>query len=363
MRALAACLVPLLLLTAGSSCASIDRGMLSLRGKAGGIHNRRRAVGIRPLFLADGTLAFSADGALFVWQPEGPPLRLADGSAEMDDPAPSPRGDALLFVSGRDQVTAGGGHNDHVWQVYSMSLSTVEAATSLRRPGRRLTHSRRAEVLPRFAPGGEAIVFARRTEYEPYALYESPWGPAALFAARPDGSDERALTEPLFHPLRGLAFVDGGAGLVFGASRDDGASYDVFELPFPEGGEPHVLVEDALVPVPLADGRLVVVRPGATWTLELVERDGRPVRTILERAAEITDVAVAPGGERLVFVELRPEAGRYGTYGLWESTLAGDAPVLLHTLDARSPARTKLLDVVMPFGWWGKKSEMSPGSR
>jgi hypothetical protein len=103
----------------------VDRPLLQLRSVAGGIHNRRRASGIRPFFLPDGRFGVAANGALWLEErPGGELARLLPQAAEVDDPAATPDGARILCASGKDQVTAGGGHNDHVWPVYALELAS-----------------------------------------------------------------------------------------------------------------------------------------------------------------------------------------------------------------------------------------------
>jgi len=390
LRPLALLSIALVLLPCGA-CAVVDRPLLGLRSVAGGIHNRRRAVGIRPFHLPDGRLGFTADGALFLAGEGAPPARLLPPEAEVDDPAVSGDGRSLLYVSGADQVTAGGGHNDHVWQVYVGDLAGG--------PGTRLTRSQRAELLPRFLPEGSpfappasregaepapAFVFLRRPDYAPWELYAGPWGPAALWSARLDGSGERRLSDALWFPVHGLCVSEDGHTLFLGGV--DGERERVFALE--AGGEPRALVDDARLPALVPGGGMLYVgQPGGEGgprsegrsrseeesgsELRLAARDGTTRRVLHRTAFEITALSVSPlvedgGGWSAAFTELDPETGRHGTYVLrslvWDDAGVGRVTTL-HTLAARSPKRAKPLDVVMPIGWWFRKDECSPGSR
>ena len=362
---------PLLLLLAAlcaeasSGCAVLDRPLLQLRSVAGGIHNRRRASGMRPFFLPDGRWGVAANGALWLEErPGGELARLLPQAAEVDDPAATRDGARILCVSGKDQITAGGGHNDHVWPVYALELASGGWT--------RLTASERAELTPRATPDGRAVLFLRRPEYDGWALDRSPWGRAALVRLELASGEEVFLSEPCFWPVRGLALTTDGARALVGAGNEAGGS-DVWELALDGASAPRRFVADAAWPTPFADGtRLAFARAGAGGKSDVVvaplERpaQGAPLGLSLE---EVVGLAVAPDGQRLLVAELAPDEERFGLYRLWDVALEdgraapGATPTLVLTAPWRSEKRMKPLDVVRPIGWWFRMDARSPGSR
>ena len=369
-------LLLLLALVGTEGCIVVDVPLLGLRTVAGGIHNRRRGVGIVPFFLPDGRMGCAANGGLLLEEHPGSPLReILPPHFEVDDPTASPDGRHLLFVAGREQITAGGAHKDHVFQIYSCDLEGGAFT--------RLTHSRRAEVLPRYLPGGERIVFVRRPDYDGWALRHSPWGDGAVFTAAADGTDEHRLTAPLFHPFRGLVVTEGGGAIVFGAASGDG-TFALHRLPLTADARPVLLVTDAFLPT-LVPGhgdedrdedeeRLVYVRgrrgettlgTTAYAAFDLCVGSGTPgdERVLLPGRGEILSLAVSPDGARVLFTEFAPGEGMFGTYVLFELPLAGGEPRPLHQAPYRWERRFKPGDLVQPLSWWGRTSRFSPGSR
>ena len=343
-----------LLLLAG--CAIVDRPCLALRSVAGGIHNRRQVSGIRPFFLPDGRLGLAANGALLIEdEPGGRLLLRYDVFAEIDDPDASPDGTSILFTSGAEQITAGGGHNDHVFQLYLLDLATGER--------RRLTTSRRAESLPRFAGDGADIVFVRRAEYAGWSL-EDPWGKGAVFLARASGADERRLTPDLFHPFAGLELLRDDGRIVFGGTPAGASGPSVFVLDPSTTEGPRLLLADAYLPTPLAaSGELLVARALEDGHgLARCDLAGRVTRQWDFRVNELSGLAVSPDGERVVFGDFDPEQGLFGRYRLWAMSIDDEAPTLEDTLEYRPTVRFKPGDLVMPPSWWFR-SNCSPGSR
>ena len=339
-----------------SSCVIVDRPLLHLRSIAGGIHNRRRVNGIRPFFLPDGRIGLAANGGLLIQaELDGPLVRIAGLSDEVDDPSVSPDGRALIFVSGRDQVTAGGGHNDHVFQIYSLDLDTLE--------WRRITRSERAETLPRFNPDGSAFAFVRRPEYDGWSL-EAPWGKGAVYLANADGTNERQLSEALFHPYRGLEFARDGATLIFGAAPDSG-TFNVYALDLDGEGEPRLLVSNAYLPTPVPESTdMLVARVLANGRYGLARHGpgGEFVHDLGFDAYEIIGLALSPDGQRVVYSDFDPEARLFGEHRLWEVSIEGGTPRLLETLEFRLTTRMKPGDLVRPLSWWFRPGA-SPGSR
>ncbi len=358
-----ALLLALLALLGAESCIVVDAPLLGLRTVAGGIHNRRRGVGIVPFFFPDGRLGCMANGALFVEDETSELRMIVPQHYEVDDPAASLDCEHVICVAGKDQVTAGGAQNDHVFQIYTVRADGSEWT--------RLTRSRLAEVHPRYLPSGE-IVFVRRPEHRGWALYEPPWSDGAVFLARADGSDERRLTEPLFHPFRGLAPVEEGGAIVFGASSGEG-EYDVWRLALVEGAQPELLVPDATLPAPLPGGEGLVHARGrrgeetlgrtAYASFDVCVSTGEQERVLCAGRGEILGLAVSPDGARVVFSELDPEEGQFGTYLLLEVPVGGGEPRLLQTAPYRSENRFKPGDLVQPVSWWGRTRKYAPGSR
>lgn len=364
-------LLLLFLLFVTEGCVIVDAPLLRLRTVAGGIHNRRRGVGIEPFFLPDGRLGCMVNGAVHLEEhPGGPLVEILPRHFEISDPAPSPDGRFLIFVAGREQVTAGGGHNDHVFQIYTVDL---EAATD-ELDWRRRTESRRAESFPRFLPGGEEIVFVRRPDYDSYSLYEPPWGDGAIFRAATDGTNARPLTAPLFHPFHGLCVIEEGEALLFGASPEEGIRH-LYSLALVEGAEPERRFEHASHPAVAATEEEVwfvrghlgapAVRETAYAAFDLcaARLDGSGERTLLAGRGEILGLAVSSAGDRVVFSEFDPDSGQFGAYGLFELDPAGGEPRLLHATPSRSKERFKVGDLVQPVTWWGRSDRFSPGSR
>jgi hypothetical protein len=346
----------LLVLAAGPGCVLVDRPMLALRSVAGGLHNARQVSGLRPFFLPDGRLGVAANGALVLErEPGGALVSLADPYAEIDDPDAAPDGGTLVFTSGRELVSAGGGHKDHVFQLYALELSSGA--------WRRLSCSRRAEALPRFTSDGAHIVFVRRAEYDGWSL-DDPWGPGSIFVAEADGSRERRLTEGLFHPFSGLELVAGDSRIVFGARPEGRTRPAVFELDFPAGGAPRVLLEDAYLPTPIpGTEELLVARVHADGhRLARVDRAGGVLAAYAPRAREFLGLCVAPDGSRIVYGDFDPEGGQWGEYRLWSLAEGAREPRLLEVFPYRPAARFKPLDVLKPPSWFFR-SGASPGSR
>ncbi len=341
------------------ACVLIDRPVLALRSVAGGIHNRRRVSGIRPFFFPDGRLGIAANGGLVLQvERDGSLARIAGLEDEIDNPCVAPDGRTLVFVAGRDQITAGGGHNDHVFQIYTLDFATLEWT--------RWSASRRAESYPRYSASGDRIAFARRPDYDGWSL-DDPWGAGAVFVARTDGSAERRLTEASYHPFRGIEFVDGDRTVVF-AARTTGESFDVYAVAVPEGeaeplAPPKLLIPNAYLPTRVDDGLLVVrALENGRAALALYDLNGEHVRDLGVESNEIGALAVAPDGERIVYSDFDPELGLFGEYRLWESTRGASEPVLLDTIEYRRPTRFKPGDLIKPPSWWFR-SGASPGSR
>lgn len=334
----------------------MDRPVLALRSIAGGIHNKRQASGIRPFFLPDGRLGLAANGGLVIERERGGELVVLENCfAEIDDPDVAPAGDALVLVSGREQVTAGGGHNDHVFQVYSLEPVT--------RHWQRLSSSQRAESLPRFTRDGSHLVFVRRAEYQGWSL-DDPWGAGSIFVAAADGTDERRLTEALFHPFLGLDLAADDTCVVFGARPAGTSTPSVFVLDYPAGGEPRVLLESAYLPTPVpGKDELLVARVHADGHgLARLDLEGHVRHEYAFRAHELLGLAIALDGSRIAFSDFDPDGGQFGEYRLW--MLEGDAtePVLRERLPHRATKCFKPLDVVKPPSWWFHP-DASPGSR
>lgn len=356
---LRAFLTSFLALLALQSCVLVDRPMLALHSVAGGLHNARQVSGIRPFFLPDGRLGVAANGALVLEREAGGELEpLADRYAEIDDPDAAPDGKTLVFTAGRELVQAGGGHKDHVFQLYTLDLAS--------RAWRRLSRSRRAEALPRYTADGAHVVFVRRAEYDGWSLGD-PWGPGSIFVAEADGSRERRLTAGLFHPFSGLELAADDTRLVFGAQLGaEGARVAVYTLDFPAGGAPRVLLEDAYLPVPIpGTDELLVARVHANeHRLARVDLAGRVRHEYGACAREFLGLCVSPDGKRIVYSDFDPRAGPFGEYRLWsfapEET--SPAPVLEETLPYRPAARFKPLDVLQPPSWFFRPGA-SPGSR
>ncbi len=347
--------VCVLLLT--GSCVLVDRPMLALRSVAGGLHNARQVSGIAPFFLPDGRLGVAANGALSIEREAGGAfVPLADSLAEIDDPHASPDGRTLVFTSGRELVQAGGGHKDHVFQLYALELASGT--------WRRLSRSRRAESLPRFTADGAHLVFVRRAEYDGWSLSD-PWGPGSLFVAEADGAHERRLTEGLFHPFAGLALVAGDTQLLFGARPAPDAEPALYALDFPSGRAPRLWLAGAYLPAPVPGTQELVVarvRPGG-HDLARVDLAGRVLCEYAARAREFIGLCVAPDGTRIVYSDFDPDEGNFGQYRLWSlANAAGATPLLLLTLPYRPAARFKPLDVVKPPSWFFRPAA-SPGSR
>ena len=339
-----------------SGCAIVDRPILALRSVAGGIHNKRQASGIRPFFLADGRLGLAANGALVVErEPGGEFVALTNCFAEIDDPDPAPDGRSIVVASGREQVTAGGGHNDHVFQLYLVDPETRE--------WHRLTRSHRAESLPRFTADGGHVVFVRRAEYDGWSL-DDPWGPGSIFVVAADGTDERRLTEGLFHPFDGLELVARDTRVVFGALPEGSTEPSVFALDFPAGGEPRLLIEDAYLPTPIpgTEEHLVARVHEDGHGIARIDLEGRVLREYPLRANELLGLAIAPDGQRIAFSDFDPDGGQFGEVRLWMLAEDGAEPVLRERLPHRATKCFKPLDVVKPPSWWFHPSA-SPGSR
>ena len=349
-----------------SSCVIVDRPLLGLRSIAGGIHNRRQVSGLDAFFFADGRMGLAANGALLVErEPGGVRVRLADMFADIDDVAPSPDGLGVVFVSGREQITAGGGHNDHVFQLYLMELATGA--------WRRLGTSRRAELLPCFTADGRRVVFARRAEYAGWSL-DNPWGPASLFVIDVDGSNERRLTEPLAYPLLGLQLVDGDRTILYGA-RDDAGVANVYAVDFPEGGSPRLLVPNAFLPTALPEGargedgaHFLVARTvrdedgGASFSLARCALDGTVLSERELSPFEPLSIAPSPDGNEVLWSDFDPDLGQFGRYRLRSLPKGSRVSIELETLEYRNPERYKPLDVIRPLSWWFRDGA-SPGSR
>ena len=341
-----------------SGCVAIDRSLLGLRSVAGGIHNKRQVSGIRPFFLPDGRLGLGVNGSVWLeTKSGGEMLEIAPIAWEIDDPCVSSDGERLLFVSGREQVTAGAGHNDHVFQIYELNLVSGE--------WRRITESKLAEVLPRFTAANE-IVFVRRTEYDGWSL-ENPWGPGVLMAASlDDPASERRLSEGLFYPFRGLELIDDTTLLFAGVAEGERPSVYALsrEVGAGEANEPRLIFEGAYLPTPFPNGDLLVVRSpkeaDGFHTLLRIRMDGTLNEELYRSSSEILGVAVSPDGSRIVFSDFDRDAGLFGEFRVW--ALGEEKPELLHRADYRMSVRGKPLDVIKPLRWWFDGSR-SPGSR
>jgi hypothetical protein len=348
--------VPLLL----GGCRTLDRALLGVRSVAGGIHNKRKAAGIAPFFLPDGRLGCAANGALLLEPEPGAELvQVLPTHANLDDPAAAPDGGAVVFVSGKDQVTAGGGHNDHVWQVYSVTLEDGLVP----RDWTRVTRSERAEVLPRYLPGGDALVLVRRPDYEPYALEGSPWGDGAVFVREAGSGVERQVTAPRFHPVDELVVTADGERCILGAPDADGVPC-VFEVDLAGDVEPRVVLVDARLPALTADGgRLLFAREtDAGWSVLVHDAATGNEDVLVAGRAPLLSLAVAPDGTRAAFAEHLATGGTHGTFVLWTIALDAPEPRDVLRIKGRSPEVTKLWDAVQPTGWYGDDAA-SPGSR
>jgi hypothetical protein len=327
-----------LVLGLGAGCKVLNAPLLAVHGVTG-MHHKTRAVDIAPFYSPGGKLGWSEAGLLTVEREPGVPVRIPDDSMgatwmKADDPIVTPDGGWLVFVSGRDMVTSGGAHNDHVWQVYAMRPDGSDL--------RRISFSHRKESMTAADPDGRTVAFARRTEFRPYALDEPAWGLADVFVAPLAGGAERSLTGPRFEEVRGVAYLEDA--VVFGATGD-GEAWAVWRAPL-EGGEPELWLEGAWLPATAGGGWPLVYAERGTGALMCVAGPDEPPERLGPAHPTLTRVAVSSDGTRVA--TCRREKDAHETFALYELDLAGGEEREVARVLARNPRLFKPFDYVKP---------------
>lgn len=349
MRARAAAGLALLFPAIAGGCAVVNAPLLAIHGVAG-MHHKTRAVDVAPFYTGEGRLGYSLAGVLWVEpEPGAAPLRIdypSTGSdwLKVDDPALAPDGRRIWFISGAEQITSGGAHNDHVWQLYSMRTD----GTDLRRE----STSRRKEEWPAISPDGTRLAYARRTEFHPYTMDGPAWGKADVILRDLEDGEEHSLTGPAFAAWRGMSFAPDGSAVAFSAAVDEDGPFDLWWLDVEaREASAEVRVSGASYPAfCAADGSLFYVAARGeegrcdVWRLAPGAETGEPLGLDLGR---VTRLACSPDGSRVAWTEL--VGGRRGDYVLYELERESGAVREVARVQARDPVLFKPFDYVGPI--------------
>jgi Tol biopolymer transport system component len=145
-----------------------------------------------PAFTADGRIVFASDRdggtKLFVMNGDGTDVRRLTNDAFDFFPAPSPRGDAVAFISNRD--------GDGTYDIFTTTTSGG--------PLKRVTDSPTADVWPMWSPNGNDIAFTRWDGSE-----------HVLYTVHKDGSGLTRITDVPGRDELAPAWSPDGSKLVF----------------------------------------------------------------------------------------------------------------------------------------------------
>jgi cytosine/adenosine deaminase-related metal-dependent hydrolase len=313
--------------------------------------DRVRARGIyRPAPSPDGSrIAFSALGDLWLRTADGGVERLTDGPADDGDPAWSPDGRAIAFVSdergdyqlhlldlesgARRQVTDVSGHvasplwhpsGDSIVYVHRTSLHIVAAGGG---PSRQIPHGRAIDVRPLgWAADGRGLVYLQLS-FDPQTWEMS----TQLMLSGPDGSSQLSVEHTwkqldfaaLSPDGQMLAYVDRGECWVRSLHADSAARRMASRAPF--------------FPAWTADGDLVYVSGGELRRIDVATgRDERlPLDLFYEVPRSSGTVLIRNG--RLLTPEPRA--------GLWDLLLADGQIRSIRRSGAGTATADTVLDV------------------
>ena len=330
-------------LVLSGGCAIVNAPLLAIHGVTG-MHHKTRAVAVAPFYTPTGRLGWAGVGLIWIEpEPGEAPVRVPDprqGNEHLkaDDPVMDPEGERLYFISGIQQVTSGGAHNDHVWQIYSMLPGGLDI--------QRQTDSRRKEDQVNMSPDGKYLCFSRRTEFRPYTVTEEPWGRADLILHEIADGDERELLGPRFDAYRGIAFSPDGNTLWF-AGQNGRQHANLYRLDLrAEEAEPELVLENGFAPEVLPDGRVAYARRAEDGKMDVYVGDSPdelPLRVYELDLDDIHRTALSPDGTRLALGCIF--GGKHGEWVLLE--------LELDTGELREVTRHKAVDPILfkPFDY------------
>jgi uncharacterized protein YjdB len=165
-----------------------------------------------------------------------------DSTAAQSDPAPSPDGSRIAYVTDRDGNA----------EIYLMNADGTNP--------QRLTNTPATEGSPSWTPDGAKIVFASN-------VAGTTTGTFHIWIMNADGSGQRQLTQGTTSDFQPAVSPDGKT-IAFTTDRDGGSNYNIY-LMNPDGSNPRQFTKDLVPetnPVWLADGQLAYLlqEPGKT---------------------------------------------------------------------------------------------------
>ena len=255
-------------------------------------------------------------------------VRLTYDPAEHSQPALSPDGQTMVFISNWDQP--------------DVVILPVEGGQPIN-----LTQTPSAhEDTPVFSPDGSTIAFASDREGD--------WN---IYLMDTDGGNVRpalsgdAGTDDEVHP----AFTPDGLGLIFSSNRADG-NWDIYTAPI-GGSEWTRLTTDPAAdrfPTLSADGRTIAFRSERDGNSEiyLMDADGSNLRRVTDDPAFDGYPSIIPDGSGVVFV-----SNRSGKWNVYVADLAGEGVTALEQREGWQMDTPRLSSdgrfLVYAGGWMG----------
>lgn len=232
---------------------------------------------------------------IFVMNTDGSAqTRLTERSLTQRDPAISPDGTRIAFVSDRD------GTED----IFVMNADGSGVTN--------LTNDTAEDFAPSWSPDGTRILFTSDRDRPAEAVF-----PLDIFVMNTDGSDPVNLTpESTFHDQE-AAWSPDGTQIAFSTNRVDGQSFDIF-LMNADGSDPVRLTEgeddftrDEFTPAWSPDGGRIAYTAVCfcfffdSVDIEVVDADGSNPVALTSGPADNSFPSWSPDGSRISFVSNR----------------------------------------------------------